>query len=109
MICWFEFLLDAVDLDVYDWSNYKIIYCTVPEKSITTPLKVSDIPRGRGVLSPKILEEKYDAKVEFPGGGGGAKQKPSVGGVWLFSGNAHSIVMKEYWNFYSDLLDLIFS
>ena len=70
MICWFEFLLDAVDLDVYDWSNYKIIYCTVPEKSITTPLKVSDIPRGRGVLSPKILEEKYDAKVEFPGGGG---------------------------------------
>lgn len=48
-------------------------------------------------------------KWNFLGGGGGAKQKPSVGGVWLFSGNAHSIVMKEYWNFYSDLLDLIFS
>ena len=42
-------------------------------------------------------------------GGGGAKQKPSVGGVWILSGNAHSIVLKKYWNFYSDLLDLIFS
>ena len=25
------------------------------------------------------------------GGGGGAKQKPSMGGVWLFSGTAHML------------------
>ena len=27
--------------------------------------------------------------MEFPEGGGGAKQKPSVGGVWIFSGTTH--------------------
>ena len=32
-----------------------------------------EIPRGRGVLKVKILEAKYDAKLEFPGGGEGAK------------------------------------
>ena len=37
----------------------------------------SEIPRGRGVLEAKILEAKYEAKLQFPGGrgGGGAKQK----------------------------------
>ena len=44
-----------------------------------------EIPRGRGVLKAKLLEEKYEAKLEFPGGWG-AKQKPSVGRVWVFSG-----------------------
>ena len=39
----------------------------------------SEIPRGRGVLKAKILEAKYEAKLDFPGGRG-AKQKPSVGG-----------------------------
>ena len=34
-----------------------------------------EIPRGRGVLKVKILEAKYEAKLEFPGGRGGAKQK----------------------------------
>ena len=32
-----------------------------------------EIPRGRGVLKFKILEAKYEAKMEFPGGGGGCK------------------------------------
>ena len=30
---------------------------------------------GGGVLKVKILEAKYEAKLEFPGGTGGAKQK----------------------------------
>ena len=32
-----------------------------------------EIPRGRGVLKAKLLEEKCEAKLEFPmrGGGGG--------------------------------------
>ena len=33
----------------------------------------SEIPRGKGVLKVKILEAKYDAKLEFPKGMGGAK------------------------------------
>ena len=45
-----------------------------------------EIPRGRGDLKAKLLEGQYEAKLEFPGGCGGAKQKPSMGGVWIFSG-----------------------
>ena len=45
-----------------------------------------EIPRGRGDLKAKLLEGQYEAKLEFPGGCGGRKQKPSVGGVWIFSG-----------------------
>ena len=36
-----------------------------------------------------MLEAKYEAKLEFLGGEGGAKQKPSVLGVWIFSGTTH--------------------
>ena len=33
-----------------------------------------EIPRGRGVLKAKYLEEKYGNKLQFPrGGGGGGK------------------------------------
>ena len=48
-----------------------------------------EIPRGRGVLKAKILEVKYEAKLEFPGRRGVQKKKPSVGGVWIFPGTAH--------------------
>ena len=34
-----------------------------------------EIPRGRGVLRGKSLEAMYEAKLEFSGGGRGAKQK----------------------------------
>ena len=34
-----------------------------------------EIPRGRGVLKVKIFEAKHEAKLEFPGETGGAKQK----------------------------------
>ena len=34
-----------------------------------------EIPRGRGVLKTTIFEAKYEAKLEFPGGRGGATQK----------------------------------
>ena len=45
----------------------------------------SEIPRGRGVLKAKILEAKYEAKLELLGGGGCKTKKPSVGGVWIYS------------------------
>ena len=39
-----------------------------------------EIPRGRGALKAKFLEEMYENKLEFPGGEGGCKtNKPSVG------------------------------
>ena len=46
---------------------------------------------GGGVLKAKFLEEMYENKLEFPGEGrrGDAfNKKPSVGGVWTFSGTA---------------------
>ena len=49
----------------------------------------SEIPRGRGVLKVKILEAKYEAKLEFPGGMGVQNKRPSVGGVWIFSETTH--------------------
>ena len=39
-----------------------------------------EIPRGRGGLKAKLLEGQYEAKLEFPGGCGGAKQKTFGGG-----------------------------
>ena len=50
-----------------------------------------EIPRGRGFLEAKFLEAMYENKLEFPGsrGGGVQNKKPSVGGVWIFSGTAH--------------------
>jgi len=39
-----------------------------------------EIPRGRGILKAKILQAKYEAKLEFPGGRGDAKQKTFHGG-----------------------------
>ena len=55
---------------------------------------------GGGVLKAKILEAKYEAELEFPGGSGGCKTKtfrPWGGGgggregdVWIFSGTAQS-------------------
>ena len=40
------------------------------------------------VLKVKIFEAKYKAKLEFPRGSRGAKQKTLRGGVWIFSGTA---------------------
>ena len=68
--------------------------CSSREKSIPSPRKVignSEGERGGGSFFAKILEAKYEAKLEFPrgrGGGGVKNKKPSVGGVWIFSGTA---------------------
>jgi len=44
---------------------------------------------GRGDLKAKLLEGQYEAKLEFPGRVGVQNRKPSVGGVWIFSGTTH--------------------
>ena len=44
---------------------------------------------GEGMLNAKFLKEMCENKLEFPGGGGGCKnKKPSMGGAWIFSGTA---------------------
>ena len=40
------------------------------------------------MIKVKILEAKYEAKLEFPEGWGLQNKKPSMGGVWIFSGTA---------------------
>ena len=53
----------------------------------------SEIPRGRGLLNAKIVKVKYEAKLEFPEGGGG-------GGVRIFSGTAQSGFMVSDYHAY---------
>ena len=49
--------------------------------------------QGEGGLKVKILEAKYEAKLQFPGPGTGMRnKKPYVGGVWIFSATAHYII-----------------
>ena len=50
---------------------------------IPTPRKVIGNSSGEKVLQVKILETKYEVKLEFPG-----ETKPFVGGVQIFSGTA---------------------
>ena len=62
----------------------------VPEKIHTHPMEGHwKFLGGGGVLKAKFLEEMCENKLKFPGGEGGCqKKKPSVGGVWIFSGTA---------------------
>ena len=62
----------------------------VPEKIRTHPMEGHwKFLGGGGVLKAKFLEKMYENKLEFPGGRGENKtKKPSVGGVWIFSGTA---------------------
>ena len=48
--------------------------------------RLSEIPRGRGVSKAQFFKGKYGTKMEFPKGVEVQAKKPSVGGVWIFSG-----------------------
>ena len=72
--------------------------CAVPESSRKYPyphLRGSlEIPRGKGVLKAKnFFEGKYKPKLEFPEGWWFKPKKPSIGGVWIFSGSTHSFLI----------------
>ena len=54
--------------------------CAVPEKIHIHPMEGHWEFLGEGVLKAKILEAKYEAKLEFPWGRGGAKPKTFHGG-----------------------------
>ena len=55
--------------------------------------KLTEIPRGRGVSKALFLKESMTPKWNFRRGGGGGFQtkKPSVAGVWIFSGTTQSM------------------
>ena len=59
-----------------------IIMCSSRKSPYPPHGRSLEISKGRGGLKVKILEAKYEAKLEFPRGSGrGAKQKPPIGGV----------------------------
>ena len=45
-----------------------------------------EIPRVREVSKAQFFEGKCDTEMEFLEGWGVQAKKPSVGGVWIFSG-----------------------
>ena len=68
--------------------KYTLLKFAVQKKIHTHPERSLEIPRGKGVLKAKILEAKYEDKLEFLGGRGVCKQKTYHGGVQLFSGTS---------------------
>ena len=64
--------------------------------SILPPWQVIEIPREGGggwVLKAKLLEEKYEAQMEFPGGEGVQNKKTFHGGsmhiFWNYTSTIH--------------------
>ena len=74
-------------------SNPVVCICIEPLDHCVVPRNVHgrsrEIPRGRGVFKAKFLEAMYDNIPEFLGGGM-QNNKPSMTGVWIFPGTAHS-------------------
>ena len=66
------------------------------KKSIPTPRKVFRNSQGEGILKVKILETKCEAKLEFPGETGVAKQKTRGGSTDIFWNCTMEILCK--WN-----------
>ena len=66
------------------------------KKPIPIPWKVVGNSKGEGgggVLKAKFLEAMYENKLEFPAVRVMQNKKPSVGGVWIFSGTAQVMEM----------------
>ena len=59
--------------------------------------RLMEIPRGRGVSKAKFFEWKYGTKREFLEGWGVQFEKPSMGGVWIFSGTTQCM-LSSWWD-----------
>ena len=67
-------------------------HCAVPENIHTHPMEGHWKFQGRGgSQKPKCLKESMGLNWNFRKGGGIQAKKPSVGGVWIFSGTTHCI------------------
>ena len=66
------------------------LHCVVPEKIHTHLMEGHwKFLGGGGVLKAKLKKKCVKINWNFLGGGGVQNKKPSVGGVWIFSGTAH--------------------
>ena len=52
--------------------------------------RLTEIPRGMRVSKAQFIKGKYGTKMGFPKGVGVQAKKPSMRGVWIFSGTTHS-------------------
>ena len=80
--------------------NYLSKLCSSRKNPYALLGRSLEIPRGRGIFKVKILEAGYEAKLEFPGGGGVQNKKPSMGRAWIFSGTVQcslaTVIKKEF-------------
>ena len=74
-----DFLVKILTGTVEDFIT-QVLLCSSRKTPHPPHRRSSEIPRGRGVLKVKILEAKDEAKLEFPRGSRGAKQKTFRGG-----------------------------
>jgi len=63
--------------------------------SIPTAWKVIGNCKGWGPQQPKFFKESMRLNWIFQRGGGIQTRKPSVGGVWIFSGTTHSRTLRS--------------
>jgi len=62
----------------------------------------SEIPSRRRVLKAEILEAKYEAKLEFLGGGGCKTKNPPWGGMDIFQNYTIYLVTLHKLNMFSN-------
>jgi len=63
--------------------------CGSKKISIAPPQRVIGNSKEQGVSKAKILKESISLNWNFQGAGGFKPKRPSVGGVWKFSGTTH--------------------
>ena len=61
--------------DNFKVNGWSFKLCSSRKNSYLPHGRLSEDPQGKGVLQVKILEAKYEANLEFLGGGGGGKTK----------------------------------
>ena len=54
--------------------------------------RLMEIQRGRGFHKPNFLNESMTLKWNFQRGGGIQFKKPSMGGVWIYSGTTECLL-----------------
>ena len=86
--------------------------CVVPENMHVHPKgRLMEIPRGRRVSKAQFFKRRYDSKMEFPEGWGFQTKKPSVGGIWIFSGKTrcenYGISLGFSWGIFSHMTCLV--
>jgi len=58
--------------------------------------RLMEIPRARGFKKPNFLKESMALKLNCQRGWGVQAIKPSVGGVWIFSGTTQCHMVKLF-------------